>query len=381
MLRKYRLQEQVRDGADGGSGGDRRPSAAESNANRNRERLSRIEEISQGVDGRRASELQDTDGERVTGRFQAGEFDDSPEARERQAQLEADEAESALQERRELAEAEEQREARRLQSDGVRTEDGDRETPKGEDDGTARSEPLSEAADEKVINGVRHYLTVVGGAERWLTLRELRENASRSAQTEETLQRAEDALQRATQAALTPKVEPAEVPDEKDLENIILSASMGDEEAVRKLASVVRSRPNGATQQDVSRLVAQQIATQREVDRAEQAQQDFLGSDILAPIFKARLTQFAQEKPKTKIDDAYRSVGDQMRKDFAAMIKTGQQAQPSKVDRKRGIVNPPTNAGRQQQRQDEDREVPVADQIDAIAKARGQLRAHRIRRS
>lgn len=375
MLLKHRLLEQIRDGGEGAEGAARRSNPADINAQGNRDRLSRMEEISRTVDGRRSSELNDVDGERVIGRFQDGEFDDSEEARERAALLEDEQAEAALQEQRERAEA------ARLQSEGAGSEAGDGGAPHSEDGRTTQSHDAPEAGDERTVDGVKYYLTIVNGQERWLTMRQLREQAARSTQTEETLQRAEEALQQATQAALTPKATPAELPDERELENIILSASMGDEEAVRKLATIVRSRPTGANPQDVSRLVSQQIATQREVDRAESAQADFLGNDLLAPIFRQRLTQFAQERPKTKIADAYKTVGDQMRKDFAKMLQPGVGQPASKLERKRGIVNPPVSAGRQQLRQDDDREVPVADQIDAIAKSRGQERAHRVRRS
>jgi hypothetical protein len=363
---KFRLREQNR-----GEGGDEegaRPSPAEINDRANRSRLERIEQIGRVADGRRANELNDVDGERVTGRFQGGEFDDSDEAREREAAEAEEAAAEAIREEEERARADEEErgEARRLQSEGA--EGGD---PRESAD-----------ADEKVVDGVRYYRTMVSGNERWLTLRQLREGVSAAGNTEEALQRAEEAIRSAAQAELTPKEVPAEV-DEKDLENIILSAGMGDEEAVRKLVQVIRARPAGVDPQAVQRQVSQQIATQREVDRAEGTQADLLGNEILAPIFRSRLREYAQSKPKTRIVDAYKEVGDAMRKDFAAMIpKAGSSQQPlSKTDRKRQIVTPPSGAGRQPPREDDDREVPVSETIDAIARSRGFDRAHRIRRS
>lgn len=388
----------LRESNQGGEGGESRPSPAEINARANQERLRRIQEIGNTADGRRAREMSDVDGERVVGRFQAGELDDSTAARERQEEIEDDLAQQALQEQAaraaEAERLEEEEAARRLQSEGASGEGGDGGAPTDRDDGTARSRSPSGSADEgdeKVIDGVRYYRTMVSGQERWLTLKELRDGVSRGIETEDTLRRAQEALASASQSPPSPKPAGDEVPDEKDLENIILSASMGDEEAVKKLVSVIRAPRQGPSSADVARQVSQQIATQREVDRAEQAQAELLQSETLGPVFKMRLAAYAREKPNTKIVDAYQTVGDQMRKDFAAMLprqaqnRTGNGGAPrpplSKTDRKREIVTPPRSAGRQPSRSDDDREVPVSEQIDQMARARGQQRAHRIRRS
>lgn len=378
VLKFYRrfLEAAGEDGAAGG--GERRPSPAEQQAQANRARLDRVNQIGRVADGRRAADMMDVDGERPVGRFADGELDNSEGARARQADVDADKAEEARlqqQERDRQAQEEEDRdEAQRLQEEGG----------EGGDERGSRREPPAVEGDEQVIDGVRYYKIVVGGSEKWLTLKQLRESAGAASATEETLQRAQDALRSAAQAQLTPKEAPAEELSESDLENVILSASMGDEEAVKKLASELRRRPKGTDPKDVSRLVAQQIATQREVDRAEQAQDDLLGNEKLAPIFRMRLAAFANAKPTTKIGDAYKVVGDEMRKDFAPMLsRDPSRPNPnlSKQDRKRTIVSPPQGAGRQPRREDDDREVPVSEQIDAIARSRGQGRAHRIRRS
>lgn len=379
MLNLFRrLLEQNNEG-DGGV--PRGPGPADGNAARQRARIDRMARIARTADAQRSAHMMDVDGDgrggiHTTGRFAGGEFDDSPEAREQAALREEDLARQSLEEQQERereSERLEQEEARRLQSEGG-TGDDSQETP------PERSRAVTEEGDERVIDGVRYYRTILGGIEKWLTAKELRELAATASNAEATLQRAEEALRSAASAELTPKAGPAEIPSEEDLENIILSASMGDEEAVKKLASIVRARPPGVDTKQVSSEVARQIATQREVDRAEATQADLLDNEQLAPIFRMRLNAFAQAKPKTRISEAYQSVGDQMRKDFAPMLKSS-SAPPSKNDRKRTIVNPPQSAGRQPQRGEDDREVPVSEDIDAMARARGQQRAHRIRRS
>lgn len=372
-----RFREQNRgDGGEGGGGAPRR-TPAEINQDRNNSRLAMIERVSQTADGRRAEELEDTDGQRVTGRFDGGSFDDSSEARERAAQREEELAEQARQEQEDRAREAEEREgedaaaARRLQEEG-----GDegarqrREEPRGE---------ANEAGDEKVVDGVKYYATIVDGAEKWLTLRQLREHAAVVINTEETLQRAQDALQRSSPGAPSPKDVPPEV-DDKDLENIILSAAVGDEEAVRKLVQVIKARPAGINQQDIGRQVTQQIATQRAIDDAKSEQKDLLGNAVLSPIFDQRLVAFAREKPKTTIRDAYKAVGEQMRKDFAPLLTTDKTRTQTTADRKRTIVTPPQGVARQRTSDGDDREPSVSQDIDAIAKTRGQQRAHRERR-
>lgn len=348
-----------------------RKTAAQINAEKNAERLARINEIGEGVDSRRSDQLADVDsdehGEKVTGKFQDGEFEETPEAKEERAAREEAEAEQALREQAERAETEEgkaEAEAKRLQAEGTQ--------PTGEPEGT---QPDAEPGDEKVIDGTRYYLTIVEGQERWLTLKQLREQAGKSAAADQALQAAHDALKQASTVALTPKDEPAEVSDE-DLENVILSASTGDTEAVKKLVSVIKRKPSEVTPSDVSRQITQQIATQRAIDEAEKESSDVLSNRSLEPLFRMRLRQVAQDKPTLKIQTAYAEVAKGMRTEFAPMLKTKTET-PSKLDRKREIVNPPQAAGRQPARADEDQEVPLSTQIDQIAKSRGQERAYR----
>lgn len=396
MLIKYRLMESAEgDGAGGDAVSTPRETPAQVNARLNAARLARVNSIANGADNRRARELEDTDGRQVVGRFEEGARDDSAEARERAALEEEDLAAQAIEEQRERAEEAERierEEARRLQAEGAGEEEPDRAASEGEGDRTARPEPSADTGDERVIDGVRYYLTVVAGQERWLTLKELRSQASLASQAAETLQRAEAALASASQVTSTPKASATEVTDE-DLENIILSASVGDETSVRKLVSVIKGRSQGATPQEISRLVSQQIATQREVDRAERANEDLLGNELLEPIFRQRLTEFGRARPTTKIVDAYNEVAKQLRRDFAPMLSqvpgqrpgNGNGSRPpppaSKDARKRQLVMPPRGAGRQPQRSQNEREPSVDEEIDAIARSRGQQRAHRVRRS
>jgi hypothetical protein len=342
--------------------------AAEINANQNNVRLSRIEEIARNNDGRRSADLEDTDGNGSTGRFADGELDDSPEARERAAEIADREAEEALEEERIAAAraiSEEEARARELQSEGA---------GEGEGGGSADRGGQQEG-DEKVVGGVKYYLTIVNGKEKWLTLEQLRNAAQKTEAADVALQRAQDALKQATQLALQPKDTPSEI-SEGDLEDVIASAALGDSDAVKKLASAIKARPSTTTPVDVSRQVSEQLATQRAIDQAEREQAEILQHATLGRYFRMRLGQLAHDEPDLQIVEAYRKIGNEIRQEFAPMLKG--KAPPSKDERKRTLVTPPRAASRTtRSEEDDDQEESPSAIADRMAKARGQQRAIR----
>jgi hypothetical protein len=358
--RLHRLMES-NEGTEG-EGSDRK-NAAEINAHMNNKRLSRMQGIANRVDGARSAELQDVDGDEVTGEFQGGELDDSPEAREAAALREDEEARQALEEETERARAAE------LQGEGA----GDGE----EEEGATRRQPAGEGQDapeEKLIDGVKHYLVLTTKGEKWVTFPQLRSMAQKGESADEALQRANDAVTRATQLALAPREEPGDEEGSLDVESILSSAVMGDREAIKTLSTLIKSKPSKTP--DVSREVAQAIATQRAVQAAENEQKDIFSNPVLVPIFRARLTAVAQAEPDLTISAAYKKAGDVVRRDFAPMLKKDDRPL-SKGERKRTLVTPPAPASRQVQRRDEEGEENPQSVIDQIAKSRGQNRAIR----
>lgn len=366
--RRFREEED-----DGGSPG---PSPAQVNDRGNRARVDRLARIANVADGNRASELDDVDGDRTTGRFAGGEFDDSAEARERAAEREEAEAQAALEAQREAAEEEERENARRLQEEG-RAEDEDEPGRVAADE--------TEEGDERVINGVKHYAVAINGQVRWLTLKQLREDRAKAGDVDKALQDAQAALQSAAAASLRPNPDEEEPElDEQDLRNVFTAAVMGDEEAIAKLVPLIARKNPGVSRDAVSQEVSRRLATQREVERSEAEQRQILEHPVLGGVFKQRLAALSQEKPTTRIYDAYQQVGQSMRKDFAAMLPKEGNADRSrpnppadKATRKRSYVGPPSAASRQPVAQDPDREVPVGETIDQIARSRGQSRAIR----
>lgn len=353
-------------------------STSEINDQGNRRRVDRLAEIANHADGNRAKDLSDVEGERVQGRFQGGELDESPEARERAAEEEEARASQALEDQREEAEREDREEARRLQSEGASegTDEGDPEhgTQGGADEG-----------DERVINGIKHFAVAIGGQIQWLTLKQLREDRSKAGDVDKALQAAQAALQGAAAASLRPQPAEAYVElDEEDIRNVLTAAVLGDSEAIERLVPII-ARRGGVDPNQVGQEVSRRLATQRAIDEGEKGQKDLMDHPVLAGVFKQRFNALKEEKPTTTITAAYKEVGDGIRKDFGAMLGASKEnpgnghkpPPPDKAARKRSYVGPPSAASRQPAQPDPDREVPVSDTIDSIARSRGQSRAIR----
>ena len=343
--------------------------AAAANGARNEEQLTRREQIARNMDARRSGDLEDTDGATSTGRFAEGEFDNSPEARERAAEIADREAEEALERERE-----EQERALALQTEGG----GDPDAPLAKGRPAAREG--DQEGDRKVVDGVEYFLTIVSGNAKWLTLEQLRAAAQKSAAADETLQRANDALKQATQLALSPRDTPSEI-SEAELEEVIASANLGDSDAVKKLAAAIKARPS-TPPVDVARQVEQQLATQRAIDQAEREQAEILQHASLSKVFRLRLKQVAQEQPDLQIVEAYRKIGREIRQDFGSLLEgngvRGNSPPLPKAERKRTLVTPPRPAARTSRVEEDDEleESPGAI-ADRMAKARGQQRAIR----
>ncbi len=346
-----------------GEGGERRPNPAEVNASGNRAQLSRRQQIADRLDGARAADLEDTDGREITGRFADGEFDDTPEGREARALAEDEAARQALEEEADRAAAAE------LQGEGT---EGVEDPGEGSGAGAGKGQ---DAPEERVINGVKHYLVTTPKGEKWLTFPQLKALAQKVESADQALHDANDAVRKATQLALAPREEPDEALSDEELEAVVSSAVMGDREAIKKLTTAIKARPSKTP--DVSQEVARAIATRSAVADAERGLQDILSVESLVPVFRARLRAVADAEPTLSIQSAYKKAGDAVRKDFAPMLKPNPQSLNGKAQRKRTLVTPPAAASRVQRQSDEDGEENPTSVIDQIAKGRGQARAIR----
>lgn len=223
-----------------------------------------------------------------------------------------------------------------------------------------------ELADQKTINGVTHYLTVVNGREKWQTLQELRTNASKVEAADEYLRQASEAARNSAREALSPPDEPSSL-DEAEARKLLAAAALGDEEAIGRLAKAITAKPSGVTP-DVLQAFDQRLSFRTELASLEAEQKDLLEDPYMGRLFRARLNELKQEAPDTKLSEAYRNIGKELRTAFPGY--KGSKTQ-TKLERKRTLVQVPSAATRQQtDTEDEGEEDPSAI-IERLAKARG----------
>jgi len=223
----------------------------------------------------------------------------------------------------------------------------------------------AEEGDTRVIDGVTYYLTVVNGREKWQTLKQLRETASKVEAADEYLRNASEAARTAAREALSPKDEPSSL-EEDEARKLLAAAALGDEEAIGRLARAITAKPSVTP--DVLQALDQRLSFRTELASLEAEQKDLLEDPYMGRLFRARLNELKQEAPNTKLADAYRSIGQELKAAFPGYKGSATQ---KKLERKRTLVQVPSAATRQQtDTEDEGEEDPSAI-IERLAKARG----------
>lgn|SRR5262249_21050497 len=348
-----------------------RKKAFEANEARNRSRVDRLSEIADNNEAMRAGEMAETD----DGNLRLKESTSDEARREAEAARESEEAEQALAEMQ----------ARALQeegSEGAATETADREAATAEAEGEEEEEKPT-ASDVKVVNGETYYLTVVNGNEKWLTLGQLRTAAQKVESADQYLAAAAESVRNASRLDLSKKQdEPSKVED-VDLEKTLSSAVMGDQEAIKKLASVfkglqeVRAKSSEVTP-DVLQQIDERWSFRRAAEWFDEEYQDLLTDPFLKELVYKRDSELANSQPKMPYKQRLKAAGDEIRGWIQKRTgASGVKAAPSeaKADRKKTLVNVPSAAARQTPVNDEEAEETVEQVIQQMAKARGQARA------
>lgn len=337
---------------------ERLEKARKANEARNQSRLERLSAIADGNDAAGTAEMQDVDGGNLV-------MKEPPTAEEIEAAAARQEEES----QRFLAE----QEAKALQTEGAESAHADAE---------GEPEPVKEAtedkglADVKVVNGVTHYLTVVNGKEKWLTLQQLRVTAQKVESADEYLASAAASVRNSSRLTPSKQDESSRV-DEGDLEKTLSSAVMGDEEAIKKLAAAINARPSAVTP-DVLQQFDERWSFRRAAEWFEETYADELADPFLKRLMYERDAELAKEEPQTPYKQRLKKAGDEVRtwmqkKSGAGPVRAA--ASPNKLAAKKVLVNVPSAAARQAPPEDEDAEESVEDVIAKMAKARGQSRA------
>jgi hypothetical protein len=303
--------------------------AREANSKRNNERLSRIEAIADTNDEGRSSDFEE----------EALVIKDDSEDREARAAAEDEEAKEY---------------AKKLQTEGAEEEDD-----------------KAEESDTKVTNGVTYYRQIVNGTEKWQSLDEIRRTASKVESGDEYLRLASESVRNASRLALSKQDETSRV-EEDDLAEILRAAVLGDDDAIKKLASAIKTRPSEVTP-DVVRQIDQRLSFRTELAQLESKSSDLLEDKYMGRLFRDRLNELKAENPNMQLSEAYTSIDKELRTAFPARARA---KTTDKLERKRTLVNVPTSAARQQvDPEDEEGEEDVQSVINGMAIKRGQAQA------
>lgn len=331
--------------------------ARKANEERNQSRLDRLSAIADGNDEHGAADMHDTDGNKLVMKEES-----TPEEREAAA------AQEELEGQRFLAE----QEAKALQEQG--TEAATEEEPAPQE--AKAEEEKSATADVKVVNGVSHYLTIVNGKEKWLTLEQLRVAAQKVESADEYLASAAASVRNSSRLAPSTEDEPSKV-EEADLEKTLSSAVMGDEEAIKKLAAAIKARPSVVTP-DVLQQFDERWAFRRAAEWFEESYADELSDPFLKRLIVERDAELAKENPQLPYKQRLKQAGDEIRswkQKLSGNAPVRAVTSPNKLERKKVLVNVPSAAARQMAPEDEEPEESVEEAIQKMAKARGQSRA------
>jgi hypothetical protein len=247
----------------------------------------------------------------------------------------------------------------------------DAEAVRLQTEGITVDEPVETEApqpDEKIINGVTHYLQVVNGQERWMTLKQIREAAQKVDSADEYLRQASESVKQAARAALSP---PRDVPAKLakgELADLLRRQALGEDEAIEKLASYYEGL--SSQHEDILPKIDQRLSLRTELASLQTEYKDLLDDPYLGELFSARLSRMQREAPETKVSDAYHTIGKELRGRFGTSLKPPKTA--DKLERKRTLVNPPTAAARQPvaDEPEGDEEAGYAEAIKELAKSR-----------
>jgi len=342
--------------------------AREVNEERNKSRTSRLSEIADNNEKMREAEMVDT----PEGDLRMKE-EPTEEEKEATAEKESADAERALAELQ----------AKQLQEEGVEPSEETAEVEakgQGED-----SDTKGTSNDVKVVNGETYYLTVVNGNEKWLTLTQLRAVAQKVESADQYLAAAAESVRNAARLDLSStkqKDEPSKV-DDVDLEKTLRSVAMGDEEAIKTLASAIKGLQQAkAKLSEVTPDVLQQIDERWSFRRAaewfEEQYQDILSDPHLKKLVYDRDAELFKQSPDMPYRQRMKTAGDEIRGWIQKRTGTGPvkaTASETKAEKKKTLVNVPAAAARQEPLRDEEAEESVEDVIQKMARARGQGRA------
>lgn len=345
--------------------------ARKANADRNSARLKMLESIADGSDEARQDQMTDQEGNKlVLEPVNSDQLDESTKAAVAPEEVVETQPEETA------TTTTDEPTTTTVEAEPVETTD--------EVDTPAKTVTSEEEVDgEKVVNGVRYYLTIVNGKERWLTKSQLIEKAQKVESADEYLKNASEAVINTTRSDPSAMDDTDKV-EEDDLEKTLSSAVLGDPEAVKKIASTFSSlqkqlkeakKAQPSVTPDVVKEIDTRLAFRNAVDWFEGEYSKELSDPFLKKLIYDKDSDLAKANPAMPFKERLKKAGDEVRTWING--QKGVQAKPSneKIERKKTIVNVPTASQRQPTVKDEEEEEDVTETIQKMAQARHQPRA------
>lgn len=254
--------------------------------------------------------------------------------------------------------------------------------------------------------GVVEYRIEVAGEEKWLTLSQLRSAAGGESEESDAGQRRREGVTNAATRGPSPEaLEAQRLADEQQrktekdarkakLKDLLLKASMGDEEAIDQLADM-QAEDSRVTPEALNRMVDERVDARVEgktsFDRAVHwfESEEGFAHELKAPGFKTKAAEIdrrlAQEHPEWNPRRRLEATGNELRKELkelrsflgAPAAGARRPAEPqSRLDRKRQAsgAEVPRAQGRARSEGEPDEVETTADAIQALARSRGQQR-------
>jgi len=273
-----------------------------------------------------------------------------------------------------------------LEDEAWTEQGGRRERETEQDDGTIVAEAeqqdrdLDEARaagadDVRVTNGETYYRLIVNGQERWLTLQQLRENASKVSAADEYLRSAKELVKNNLTAH--PSSDDVASTAKGRVRELLNRAIMGEQEAIDELAQAIE-RPSANA--DVARLVDERVdgrLTFREaVNWFDKEYQGELSDPRLKEYMVWKDSQLAQSNPDMDFKERLRQVGEEARalRGRTVAPAADPQRRAEKEQRKASVRSIPVAGGRQADEAEDDENETYESSIAKMAAARGQAR-------
>lgn len=261
------------------------------------------------------------------------------------------------------------------------TEDSEEDRDEARDSGAADS--------RKRADGVTEYKLVVNGKERWATLAEVRAAAQKVESADEYLQQATDSVRRTVTEGTDDESEEsdrmaaaerkARIERYADLQR---RAAVGDEEAIAELAQHLEglSRVTPDVLQAVDERVDQRVRGRETFQQAVSWFEGEYAEELKFPKLKAQAArldkEYAAANPGMTPRDRLQKVGNELRELVKELgVPVGKTPKVDKLARKQEAPRGVSASGRHRPETDDEADESVQQQIDRIAKARGQARA------